>query len=764
MPRRAALLPLVLFGGLLTACSPEPEGPPDDTAPPDTGPDCGEGELADGDSCVPEACGTGTWGALALGEATLYVDAAAAEGGDGSLEAPFTSVQAAVDAAGPDTTVAVAAGSYRENVEVDHGQAGIHIAGRCRELVTLDASAGTSDDPGFRFEMSAASATLSGFTVRDSSYAGLIVTSGGLTLREVDLLANAYSGLGAVTVNRLNPVSLLMEDCVVAENISAGIGLFYQGTQVTLRRCSVRDQVRGVGGQSGTGISITAGADLLIEDSELLRNRNQAILMEEAGEVVLRDSLVQDTLPDPDGLFGQAAQAIGGTLEIDGCELVGNAHSVVQGSGEDTHITIRDTEFRDTRLTGYGSFGAGVQVGEGASLVMERCQLEGTATYGVMGRDPGTTVDLSEVSISDHREDQLGTVGGAVWMISGSTLSMDGCSIDGSTTTGIYVAETGTTATIRDTTVAGVHPNREALYGTALSVGWGAQADVSGCSFSDTIGLAVLASDEGTTLGFRDSEILGTRRGEYYTVAMGLATQIGAVVEASGLRIEGTEGPALLGAYAPTVLSCIDCELRDNQFAGVTVLGGASVTLEGASISATGGASNLGGGVGIYTDPWGWDAPSLVLRDSEVVDNPIAGIWLQGQGSYLIAGNSIHGGEGETRGTLQRCGDAVYATDGVTAYDGELGLALSSNTIEDGRGAGLFLHGASASLEGNTWRDNLVDLVVQGEACERAPAGLDSEPLGSVERCPTWDYSTCSDSFDLLLALASPEARMPPPR
>lgn len=52
---------------------------------------------------------------------TVYVDAAAAAGGDGSAGAPFRTVQEGVDAAGPGVDVVVRAGIYREEVRVRSG-------------------------------------------------------------------------------------------------------------------------------------------------------------------------------------------------------------------------------------------------------------------------------------------------------------------------------------------------------------------------------------------------------------------------------------------------------------------------------------------------------------------------------------------------------------------------------------------------------------------------------------------------------------------
>ena len=104
---------------------------------------CAEGELLDGEQCVPDACGTGTWGDLETGGDTLYVDASAEDGGDGSMESPFTVIQEGLDAQGRKGMVAVAAGTYVENLKVHGDHSGMHLAGRCMELVTIDASEGS---------------------------------------------------------------------------------------------------------------------------------------------------------------------------------------------------------------------------------------------------------------------------------------------------------------------------------------------------------------------------------------------------------------------------------------------------------------------------------------------------------------------------------------------------------------------------------------------------------------------------------------------
>ena len=99
---------------LLSACGTDPEPV-----------SCVQGELLDGDACVPEICGTGTWGELETGSDTIYVDGSAESGGDGSKDRPFTVIQEGLDVQGTDGMVAVAAGTYVENLYMDSAHSGV---------------------------------------------------------------------------------------------------------------------------------------------------------------------------------------------------------------------------------------------------------------------------------------------------------------------------------------------------------------------------------------------------------------------------------------------------------------------------------------------------------------------------------------------------------------------------------------------------------------------------------------------------------------
>ncbi len=733
---------------------------PDTGSPGDTASECSEGEIRDGDHCVPEACGMGTWGELETGEGTFFVDIAAEEGGDGSMEAPLTSIQTALDAAseGGGNLVAVAAGTYGELLFLGPDHDGIHLAGRCQELVVIDASGGDEITPGIWLALNDGAATLSGLTVRDSGFAGVFVGGGEVSVRDMSLLANGYSGMYAANWYSV-PVTLTMEDCLVAENIGAGFLLYNTDAVASLSNVVIRDQQPGTWQQPGIGVLVTDGASLTMDGCELAGNRNQGLNIQQdegSTSVVLRDTVIRDTLLSSSGFYGYGVQITGGALELESCELSGNSHAGLVAVGEETRISIRDSVIRDTQTAEDGSLGDGISLSEGATLEVENSEIAANRAWGVGVSGEGTTASFVDSVVRDTATDEYGLNGMGLLVRESAQVRIEACSVEDNTSAGIMVFDAGSAATIHDTLVRGTRPDEEAKNGFALAAGAGAFIEASQVTLEANRGFGAIADDEATQVFMEDSIISATERGDIYTVAAGVIAQGGASFSGAGLEIVGNEGPGLL-AFQAGALDCQGCTLSDNEFAGAVVLDAGSLILSDASIERTAPGSNLGGGIGVYAETIEGYVPYLEVTDSELRDNPIAGVWLAGEGQYLLTGNSIHGGEGEILGSLQRCGDAVYARDGISAWDGELGLKLEGNTLQQGRGAGLFLDESSAWVSGNSWQDNVVDLVVQGSACDSQPEGLEEGELDSMELCPTYDYSICDDRLDLKVQLSNPE-------
>ncbi|HZO17279.1 MAG TPA: hypothetical protein VFB62_28575, partial [Polyangiaceae bacterium] len=117
------------------------------------------------ESCRPVApCAAGTWGDIPIEPSTEHVDGSYANlDSDGSALKPWTTIQAAVDAALPGAIIAIAAGGYVEDVRVSGKP--VRLWGVCPFLVEL---AGTGAEQAALLVFAGASGT----EVRDLAIVG----------------------------------------------------------------------------------------------------------------------------------------------------------------------------------------------------------------------------------------------------------------------------------------------------------------------------------------------------------------------------------------------------------------------------------------------------------------------------------------------------------------------------------------------------------------------------------------------------------------
>jgi hypothetical protein len=849
---------------LLAACGPEPQQPHDPGAPDP----CGEGLVQDTDGgCVPEACGVGTWGDLPIDGAAIFVDIDAEGGGDGSMEAPFTSIQAGLDAAGAagGGTVAVAAGSYAETLVITWDHADVHLAGRCEDMVTIDASVAGEDTVAIDIEMGLETSELSGFTLTNAPYFGVMIGSGTVTLRSCRVVDGDWIGIG-VHQSGVNPTAVLMEDCEIRGNLGTGTLFHDEGATVTVRDTLIAETNPTGDETAGYGSLIRLGASARFERCELRDNSEVGLFLLEGSAAQLEGCIVRDTVPLSDGSGGQGVVVMGGSeFAAEDCELAGNSGGGLLVQDDGTSVRLDSSVVRGNRATALGTNGVGIEVVAGAQLTATACTITDNDNCGVFVTEEGS-MQLIDSTVSDNRSNDAGENGVGVLVMDGGVLSIDGGELSSNRGAGAYAWGPGSSlivegAVIRDTWALG-----DAVGGMALQAQEGAEALFDGCELTNNTGAAVLvhgedtqltligtiiqdtqlsaladqgygldvqagaelyaidctltdnssasvlamdegtsvtlegctildtkpkwggeigvgvhakeqalvtfrdcalsghttlgavAVDEGTTLELVNTRIEDTYAGGRYTAGVGASAQQGGTLIGSALSITGNDGPGLLVTTMGHA-SCIDCDLSDNAFAGAALLTAASLSLEGGVLHRNGPQENMGGGIGVYAETLHDAYPSdLLLEGTDIQDNPIAGVWLLGDGTYDLVDNDIAGGEGWERGGYRKCGDAIYASRGVEPWSEDRGLRLQGNQLHDSVGAGLFLNDASATLEGNSWMDNATDLITQGPTCGTSPPGLASEPLNSAELCPTpYDHGTCDDEFELVLELAELE-------
>jgi hypothetical protein len=471
-------------------------------------------------------CGSGPWGNIPVDATTQYVDSSYAGGGsDGSSGKPWTTLGDAVNAATAGAIVAVAAGSYRESVDV---KVPVAIWGRCPSLVEIVGSAGAS---GAAVTVEAAGSEVHQVALTGDGYGALVdapdAVLGALWVHDTVAQAVAF-----------RPGSAGVVRGSLVENTAGGGVLAWPGTQVAVDASVVRDTLTNAQGQAGHGIDVGAGGSVTLTRSLLERNQEtQIALFGAAGSAT--DCVIRDGLPSqvsPAGSYGIAAYVDGSRsdLHVRATTLERNGPLNISVVGSDA--TLEDTLVRDTlpdaTCGAYGSAVSGYAdptSGQPADLTLRSTLVERAHWAAVVLS--GGTVRVGSSVVRDtlpQQSDGLGGVGVAVDFDSGTnaptSLSMQGSLIERNEEAGVSVD--GAAATIAASVIRNPSYVR-VLQGTCVSAGSEvghrgsltvAQSVLSGCTgvaiSAGNVDLVVdrtVVSDTTPVAGFMD-----------YAVAVGL--------------------------------------------------------------------------------------------------------------------------------------------------------------------------------------------------------------------------------------------------
>jgi hypothetical protein len=303
-------------------------------------------------------CGSGTWGDIVVEPDSQHVQRSySGMDSDGSALKPWTTIQAAVNAAAPGAIVAIAAGSYPEHVIVR--DKAVRLWGVCPALVEVVAS-GLPQGPISVLEGA------SGTVVRDLAMRGDApgaIVSGSLDVRLERVWVHDNGNRGIVVQDDFGPTSITLSDSLLEQN--RDIGLFVATAEATVVTSVIRDGQADAQGFGGRGVSVQAhsptGAALILERSVIERNRELGLFVS-ASEATVTASVIRETAPDVRGFGGRGASVQLGmgspsTLLLEE-SLVDRNHGVgVLAVGSSTTMirsVIRDTAHDVEEFSGEG--------------------------------------------------------------------------------------------------------------------------------------------------------------------------------------------------------------------------------------------------------------------------------------------------------------------------------------------------------------------------------------------------------------------------
>jgi hypothetical protein len=386
--------------------------------PPDT---CPSGTMAvPGETACRDVapCGAGTWGTIPVDASTQFVDGSFAGTSDGSSKAPWKTIQQAIDAAAPNAVVAIAAGSYAEEVRVGTttgiGGKPVRLWGVCPAKVEI--VGGDAALAAVTLEKGASKSEVHDVAVRGAGLGIIVSGATDVVLDRVWIHDAADYGFDAENTAGATSASLTRS---LVER-SSYTGVFVSGSNVIVEASVVRDtQPWAADDKHGYGINVVAGkgqrGNATIRGSIVEGSREVGVLVQ-GSDAILEATLVRDTRPQAsDDTLGRGVE-----IEDDagGRANVTLRASVVEGShelgvfvaGSDATIettVVRDTQPRVTDQTlgrGIGALDGG---GATATVTIRASVIERSHDIGIGAAGSDVIVEATIVRDTAPRPDGL---------------------------------------------------------------------------------------------------------------------------------------------------------------------------------------------------------------------------------------------------------------------------------------------------------------------------------------------------------------------
>lgn len=367
---------------------------------------CPSGQMAlpGEDACrAVGPCGEGTWGDIPLDGNVVFVDQNAGGAGDGSQASPFTGIQAAINLAAPGATIAVAAGSYAEDLTITKA---VQLRGRCAEMVEITGAGGIAT---LLVQGNSTGVVVSDLAVTSGSYGVIVSAAVDVVLERLWIHDTGNRGLDIE--NFLGPAAVTLVGSLVESARDAGVIVL--GSSLTMRDSVVRDTQ--MLNNLGRGVVVKRALEIpdpswaAIEHSVIANNHNAGVLIE-VSEVTIDDSVIRDSLPDQSQAFGRGIEvqsdiATGEPSSLTLRRSVVERHFDSGVLADGCHVLVEHSVIRDIAPGLGGQSGAGfeLQIGAvaGATGSARLAQSVITRTHSAAIATLGTPIEVDRSILRD---------------------------------------------------------------------------------------------------------------------------------------------------------------------------------------------------------------------------------------------------------------------------------------------------------------------------------------------------------------------------
>jgi hypothetical protein len=500
---------------------------------------------------VGTACDSGDWATGLPATGVLYVRAGAPDGGDGSLAAPFGSVDDATQLASPGDVVALSKGTFQGGVQVPGG---VTLWGACALETRLN---GPTTPQSAAVRVVGAHASVKNLTI-SGPVMGVLVNKDGTSLEMTDVVVD-----GAVDVAVL----------------IANAGVTLTGHDVVVRNTQLN-----AAGHSGWGLAALFGGAISLARVTLENNRSDAVHLE-GSSATLSDAALRDTVARADGTEGRGGAVLQGTLELTRAVVERN-QEVGLAAGDGATLKLSDVLVRGTlSATATHDTGEGAQLSNGATGTFTRCAFSQNRYIGINVASLGV-LNASHVAVLDTDVDEQADQGFAL-VLKGSSGIVDHAFFAGQRTAGVDM--NGSEVSLGDVEIRDTGRSPTEQIGNGVQLTNAAALHVSRVAIRSSTYSALVADGAGTSVDGADL----TAEGGY-----GLAIQAGASVTMNRVLVHGSNTSSLFISSPGTRLELTDVSFTQTssdttgQFGrGVQIQDHSHVVLTRAAID---GSSDLG--------------------------------------------------------------------------------------------------------------------------------------------------------------------------
>ena len=546
--------------------------------------------------CQPigDPCPAGVWPEIPddVTGHRIHVRAGSPAGGDGTRDAPIATIGEAIAAAAGGEVIAIAAGTYSENLLVPRGVTlwGACVAGTVIEArgpadagdapaISVDVDATvflrnlclTGDQVGLRVGAPGADVSAQGVWIHDALETGVQLRGGRIDLAGVliDTTRAVDGRVGGQGIHATSGV-LKASSCLIEANRGQGILVSGVDASTSLEDVAVRHTLGREGDTpAGYGLFAEAGADVAVTRGLFVGNREFGIHAKgQEGLLSLTDVVVRDTLPSVDGgEFGPGLEVGVGARAVATRLLVERNREFGINVWNEGALTLDDVVVRETRgRASDAQFGMGLMVSSHSRLTLRRGLLEKNRVAGISAHHQRTEVTVEDLVVRDTLSQASdGHFGMGLSISQEARLILLRGLLEQNRSVAVSVNEDGTEVSLQDLTIRDtVGRENGAKGGMGLQVIHGARVSAERARLEGNRTFGFSAYHSGTSLTLTDVTVTDTLADESNAEqGWGLAAAIGAEVSVVRGRFTRNRETGIAAFFGGTHLTLEDVVIED---------------------------------------------------------------------------------------------------------------------------------------------------------------------------------------------------------